>query len=68
MVSPTADAMYALEDIPGKSKGLATTRVIPRGTRILSEVPITRAPESLTLPKLREIIDKQVGKLTKDDP
>ena len=69
MASPTADAMYALEDnIPGKSKGLVATRVIPRGTRILSEVPIIRAPESLTLPKLREIIDKQVGKLTKDDP
>lgn len=46
--------MYALQEVPGKGKGLVATRKIPRGTRILCEEPIIRIPEvvldSQTLP------------------
>jgi hypothetical protein len=38
-------SMYALEDVPGKGKGLVATKHIPRGTRILLEPPVITKPE-----------------------
>jgi hypothetical protein len=38
-------SMYALEDVPGKIKGLIAINLIPRGTRILLEPPVITAPE-----------------------
>src|SRR5690606_1704770 len=40
MASSPGDAMYAIQDIPGKGKGLIATRDIAGGTRILGEVPL----------------------------
>jgi hypothetical protein len=36
--------MYALQDVPGKGKGLVATEMIPSGTRILCEKPILWVP------------------------
>lgn len=59
--------MYALQEVPGKGKGLVATRKISKGTRILSEEPIVRVPEvvldSQTLPAS---IRRQVDALTPD--
>jgi hypothetical protein len=38
-------SMYALEDVPGKIKGLIAINLIPRGTRILLEPPVITTPE-----------------------
>lgn len=38
--------MYALEEVRGKGKGLIATRNIPMGSRILSEEPIIRVPDT----------------------
>lgn len=38
-------AMYALQDIPGKGKGLVARKLIPKGTRILEERPVIIIPE-----------------------
>lgn len=37
--------MYALQDIPGKGKGLVARKLIPKGTRILEERPVIIIPE-----------------------
>jgi len=59
--------MYALQEVPGKGRGLVATRKIFKGTRILSEEAIIRVPEvviaSQTLPAF---IHKQVDALTPD--
>jgi hypothetical protein len=39
--------MYALQEVPGKGKGLVATRKIPRGICILSEEPMVRVPEAV---------------------
>ncbi|KAH7070044.1 SET domain-containing protein 5 [Paraphoma chrysanthemicola] len=38
-------SLYALQDIPGKGKGLVATENIPKGTRILSEQPVVTTPQ-----------------------
>lgn len=38
--------MYALQDVPGKGKGLVAIEKIPKGTRILSEEPIITIPRN----------------------
>jgi SET domain-containing protein len=59
--------MYALQEVPGKGKGLVATRKIPRGTRILSEEPIVRVPQALLdSPALPASIRRQVDALTLD--
>jgi len=40
----TKHCMYTIREVPGKGKGLFATTLIPRGTRILSEVPIFLVP------------------------
>jgi len=37
--------MYALEDVPGKGKGLVAIENISTGTRVLSEPPVITTPE-----------------------
>jgi hypothetical protein len=39
------DAMYTLEDVPGKGKGLVAKTLIPKGTRILVERTVITIPE-----------------------
>ncbi|THV47247.1 hypothetical protein BGAL_0325g00120 [Botrytis galanthina] len=36
---------YALQDVPGKGKGLVATQDIPKGTRIIEEKPIMTRPK-----------------------
>jgi hypothetical protein len=35
-----SESLYAIQPIPGKGLGLITTKKIPKGTRILSELPL----------------------------
>jgi len=59
--------MYALQEVPGKGKGLVATQKISKGTCILCEEPIVRVPEVVldgqTLPAS---IHRQVDALTPD--
>jgi hypothetical protein len=67
MSSSASDLMYALQEVPGKGKGLVATRKIPMGTRILSEEPIIRVPEAaLDSQTLLESIRRQADALTPD--
>lgn len=61
-------AMYEIQDVPGKGKGLVATRAIPKGTRILSEKPIITVPEHTTMSseQLATLISKQVDALSKN--
>ncbi|SPO04399.1 uncharacterized protein DNG_07084 [Cephalotrichum gorgonifer] len=45
MASSAGDP-YVIREVPGKGKGLIATRKITRGTRILAEEPIIKAPRS----------------------
>jgi hypothetical protein len=38
--------MYALQDVPGKGKGLVVIKKISKGTRILSKEPIIKIPSN----------------------
>jgi len=59
--------MYALQEVPGKGKGLVATRKIPMGTRILSEEPIIRVLEAaLDSKTLLASIRRQADALTPD--
>lgn len=61
-------AMYALQDIPGKGKGLVATKNIPKGTRILSERPVVTIPEGQQSDKLlKRHISKQVEALDENE-
>ena len=65
MSSSSTDLMYILREVPGKGKGLVATRMIPMGTRILSEEPIIRVPEAAPdTQTLRASIHEQVDALT----
>ncbi|KAF8852703.1 SET domain-containing protein [Acephala macrosclerotiorum] len=46
MQSATGNSMYALQDVPGKGKGLVAIKNISKGTRILSEEPIITIPRN----------------------
>ena len=46
MQSTTGNSMYALEDVPGKGKGLVAIEKISKGTRIPSEEPIITIPRN----------------------
>lgn len=65
MSSSVSDRMYALQEVPGKGKGLVATRKISQDTRILSEEPIVRVPEAVLDSKiLLATIHRQVDALT----
>lgn len=57
--------MYAIQDVPGKGKGLVATRKIVKGTRILSEAPLltmtplenTESPSNEDRRRLRQTVD-----------
>ncbi|KAI1302032.1 hypothetical protein F5Y03DRAFT_362542 [Xylaria venustula] len=56
--------MYALQDVPGKGKGLVANRKIVKGTRILSEEPIiTVAHNEMDSERLQISIYQQVASL-----
>lgn len=57
--------MYALQGVPGKGKGLVSTRKISKGTRILSEEPVISLGETLSQIQLKSSIRRQVDALEK---
>lgn len=57
-------SVFALQDVPGKGKGLVATETIPKGTRILSERPLIRVPrDQPESKKLFESVLQQVHAL-----
>jgi hypothetical protein len=50
--------MYALQDVPGKGKGLVAIEKISKGTRILSEEAVVIVSESVSSERLRISICK----------
>jgi SET domain-containing protein len=65
MQSTTGNSMYALQDVPGKGKGLVALEKIFKGTRILSEEPIITIPCNIPVSKrLRTSICQQVDALS----
>ncbi|OAX84947.1 hypothetical protein ACJ72_00672 [Emergomyces africanus] len=61
----TGNPMYALQDVPGKGKGLVAIEKIPKGTRILSEKPIIAMSRYVVSDEPAQLsISKQVAALT----
>jgi hypothetical protein len=66
MQSTTGNSMYALQDVPGKGKGLVAIEKISKGTRILSEEPIITIPRNgMNSEQLQISIYQQVATLSK---
>lgn len=59
-----ASPMYALQDMPGKGKGLVAIKKISKGTRILSERPIITTPHGEPIKQLQTIVSQQVDALS----
>lgn len=56
--------VYAVEDVPGKGKGVIATRDIPKGTRIISEKPfVTGSHQVTSMEELQIRIHEQVCSL-----
>ncbi|KAG5991685.1 hypothetical protein E4U52_003420 [Claviceps spartinae] len=66
MKCPAEQAWYALEDIPGKGKGLVATRNIPRGTRILCEEALFTIPNVTDVKEALRLICQQVAALSNE--
>ncbi|MCJ1382121.1 hypothetical protein MMC17_005233 [Xylographa soralifera] len=64
MQSTIANSMYALQDVPGKGKGLVAIKKIFKGTRILSEEAFITIDEAVSSERLRTSICKQVEALS----
>ncbi|KAI8623900.1 heterokaryon incompatibility protein-domain-containing protein [Xylariaceae sp. FL1651] len=62
----TVDSIYALQDLPGRGKGLVASKKISKGTRILSEEAIVTVSESVGSKRLRKSICKQVEALSEN--
>jgi len=61
----TGNTMYAIQDVPGKGKGLVAIEKILKGTRILCEEPIITTPQDEPdSEKLRTSIGQQVDALS----
>ncbi|KAF1994263.1 SET domain-containing protein [Amniculicola lignicola CBS 123094] len=59
--------MFTVEDVPGKGKGLVATKDIPKGTRIISEIPIITSGQDIRdVEQLRVRIYQQVCSLSED--
>ncbi|PSN63744.1 SET domain-containing protein [Corynespora cassiicola Philippines] len=59
--------MYTVEDVPGKGKGLIATKDIPKGTRIISEIPIiTSGQDTPDMEQLGIRIYQQLRSLSED--
>ncbi|KAG6100828.1 hypothetical protein E4U30_003698 [Claviceps sp. LM220 group G6] len=66
MNSPANDSMYALQDFPGKGRGIAATRNIPQGTRILSEQAFFTVKNVMDIEERQRLVCQQVELLSKD--
>lgn len=64
--STTGNSMYALQDVPGKGKGLLAIEKISKGTRILYEEAVVTVSELVGSEWLRTSICKQVEALGKN--
>ncbi|KAH9211167.1 hypothetical protein DL95DRAFT_465154 [Leptodontidium sp. 2 PMI_412] len=64
--STTVDSIYALQDVPGRGKGLVAMEKIFNGTRILSEKAVVTVSESVDSERLRTSICKQVEALSEN--
>jgi endonuclease V-like protein UPF0215 family len=59
--------MYAIQDVPGKGKGLIATEKISKGTRILSEEPIITISEAEPdIARIKASIHQQANALSED--
>jgi hypothetical protein len=59
--------MYAVEDVPGKGKGLIATKDITKGARIISEKPVlTLGQQIADMEQLQVRIYHQVSSLSED--
>ena len=58
--STMSNFMYALQDVPGKGKGLVAMRKISKGTRILSEEVVITIEEQGSSKRLQTAISQQV--------
>ncbi|KAG6293351.1 hypothetical protein E4U09_003030 [Claviceps aff. purpurea] len=66
MNCPASSSMYALQDVPGKGKGLIATRKLPRGTRIIVERPLISILADMDDGRRRRFIRQQVEALSND--
>ncbi|KAG6292103.1 hypothetical protein E4U09_003561 [Claviceps aff. purpurea] len=66
MNRPADKPLYAVQDIPGKGKGLVATANIIKGTRILSEQAAIALPFGLPDKERRKIISQQLKTLNND--
>lgn len=65
MGTTASQPIYALQDVPGKGKGLIATRHIPQGTRIISEKPLLNIGSSVANPAhLPSLVYKKVAALS----
>ncbi|KAI9862945.1 MAG: hypothetical protein M1813_004118 [Trichoglossum hirsutum] len=58
--SATVNSIYALQDVPGRGKGLVAMEKISKGTRILSEEAVVTVSEAVSSERLRASICQQV--------
>ncbi|KAL8356723.1 hypothetical protein RB601_001843 [Gaeumannomyces tritici] len=59
--------LYALQEVPGKGLGLVATTKIAKGTRILSEAPLFRVPQStISKKQVCDSLSKKVAALSDD--
>jgi hypothetical protein len=67
MGNTTSIQTYAIEEIPGKGKGLIATKDIPAGTRIVSEEAIIDSGrEVASMHQLQIRIDQKFSSLRED--
>ncbi|KAG6011181.1 hypothetical protein E4U54_008233 [Claviceps lovelessii] len=67
MQSAVDNPPYALQDVPGKGKGLVATRDIPKGTRIVSEQAlITTSAVGDSMESLQRTVFQKVEALDND--
>ena len=64
MESTTGNSMYALQDVPGRGKGLVAMEKISKGTRILSEEAVITVNGPASSERLRTSIFQQVEALS----
>lgn len=62
----TVDSIYALQDVPGRGKGLVAREKISKGTRILCEEAVVTVSESVGSERLRKSICKQIEALSEN--
>ncbi|KAL5350928.1 hypothetical protein ACLOAV_004501 [Pseudogymnoascus australis] len=63
--STTVNPIYALQDVPGRGKGLVAMEKISKGTRILSEEAVVTVTEPASSERLRTSICQQIAALSK---